>query len=846
MRCARSLRAHACGPLLVACFTFSGAQAATITVGLDGQADYTNIADAIPAASAGDTVLVLPGTYPPTSAVTVNVAITLMSSGGPAVTTLLGSHFRILAVSASGVAIRGLRFANTSFQEAIFVQGADVDIRDCHFENNVGGGIWLRFAQSSFIQDCLFAGNRGTAVMGDFDAEFIVDRCVFRENTRCILGYDIDITNSVFYWNHAIDASGVLGVLGVGLVSGNTVVRNYSHPHPGSRMFAVRGNVLATIAHNIIADNEDLYGIWPDGGSHSCNVLWMNTSGDVFGGVPGPDEAVADPLFCDPARGNFTLASASPALAANNSCGAIGAFAQGCDAPTPPLFKVWTLRDDGTGDFDSMHDALAACVPGDTIEVGPGTYAFGAEFRKSVHVRSTDGPDVTVFDGEGAHSIVTVDLGIQVVFEGLTFTRGRGYMGGAIALGHHADVTVRNCRFTDNETTSSGGAIAVDAIWSERLVVRNCVFMSNRSKYGGAIATRADATLDECTFIANHAEKGGGVYVGSYTITRCLFVDNEASDNAGAIMVTPEFARGSVTSCTMYNNLAPDATIVVDPEAGTSSFERNIFFGSNAAGLILQNNFSDYACNLFSNNAGASIVGGSLGPTDLEADPLFCNPAEQDFTLANASPAAPAHSLCGEQIGAFPVGCNDVPVLFTTFHAVAMVGRIRLDWEISTDEAVEGFRIARRGGPGDSFTWLPTEGMIEASARHFADASVIPAFEYEYTLYAYGETGEFASIPIRARAHTAPNSLAQNFPNPFNPTTRIDYSISADGPVDLRIYDVGGALVRSVVAQSKRAGAHSTYWDGRDDHGAAAASGVYFYQLRAGSFSATKKMILLR
>jgi hypothetical protein len=90
--------------------------------------------------------------------------------------------------------------------------------------------------------------------------------------------------------------------------------------------------------------------------------------------------------------------------------------------------------------------------------------------------------------------------------------------------------------------------------------------------------------------------------------------------------------------------------------------------------------------------------------------------------------------------------------------------------------------------------------------------------------------------------------LRQNYPNPFNPVTRIEYSIRAQSQVTLRIYNVAGQLVRTLVneEQSPRAEGYSVRWSGRNDSGRPVSSGVYFYKLTAGSFTQTRKMVLLK
>ncbi|MDD3641880.1 MAG: FlgD immunoglobulin-like domain containing protein [Candidatus Krumholzibacteria bacterium] len=88
--------------------------------------------------------------------------------------------------------------------------------------------------------------------------------------------------------------------------------------------------------------------------------------------------------------------------------------------------------------------------------------------------------------------------------------------------------------------------------------------------------------------------------------------------------------------------------------------------------------------------------------------------------------------------------------------------------------------------------------------------------------------------------------LAQSYPNPFNPAATIRYSIAEEGRVTIRIYDAAGRHVRMLVDDVRKAGEHTAVWDGRNNSGAAAASGVYFYRMESNGFVDTRKMVLLR
>ena len=93
--------------------------------------------------------------------------------------------------------------------------------------------------------------------------------------------------------------------------------------------------------------------------------------------------------------------------------------------------------------------------------------------------------------------------------------------------------------------------------------------------------------------------------------------------------------------------------------------------------------------------------------------------------------------------------------------------------------------------------------------------------------------------------------LLPNYPNPFNPETWIPYRLADDAFVTLTIYEGAGQLVRTIDAGLQPASAYESrsqaiYWNGRNQVGEKVASGVYFYHLSAGDFSATRKMLILK
>jgi hypothetical protein len=105
------------------------------------------------------------------------------------------------------------------------------------------------------------------------------------------------------------------------------------------------------------------------------------------------------------------------------------------------------------------------------------------------------------------------------------------------------------------------------------------------------------------------------------------------------------------------------------------------------------------------------------------------------------------------------------------------------------------------------------------------------------------EASDFYGSPMVAKTVEVPVSFAlmQNYPNPFNPATEIRYNLPSESHVKIEVYNALGQRVATLVDTDQPAGYHAAAWDG-----SAATSGVYFYRIEAGQYSATRKMVLLK
>ncbi|MDH3216760.1 MAG: Ig-like domain-containing protein, partial [Candidatus Krumholzibacteria bacterium] len=174
-----------------------------------------------------------------------------------------------------------------------------------------------------------------------------------------------------------------------------------------------------------------------------------------------------------------------------------------------------------------------------------------------------------------------------------------------------------------------------------------------------------------------------------------------------------------------------------------------------------------------------------------------------------------------------------------------------LSWQPSTDGDFQYFRIYR--STEQDFTPSPSNLVRTTVDTQWLD-TVSDGWQQNYKMTAVDHVGNESppSTPGTVTAITAPTmpthfALHQNAPNPFNPTTVIRYDVPASGGrVTLRVYDVGGRLIRTLVDAVQTPGEKTAVFEGKDDRGNPVASGVYFYRLQSAGYEKTRKMVLLQ
>jgi len=197
------------------------------------------------------------------------------------------------------------------------------------------------------------------------------------------------------------------------------------------------------------------------------------------------------------------------------------------------------------------------------------------------------------------------------------------------------------------------------------------------------------------------------------------------------------------------------------------------------------------------------------------------------------------------QQGIFRTAGRTVPVELISFTAEVSNKNVILSWITATETNNYGFEIERKQSSIDwaKIGFIQGNGTtIKRNIYNYADEN-IETGEYYYRLKQIDYDGSFEYSPtVQIKIEVIYDfNLEQNYPNPFNPGTSINYSIRERGLVTLKVYDILGKEVVTLINENQEAGNYSVQFNASH-----LPSGIYFYRLKSGSFSSTKKLILLK
>lgn len=440
------------------------------------------------------------------------------------------------------------------------------------------------------------------------------------------------------------------------------------------------------------------------------------------------------------------------------------------------------------GTYSTIQSAINACTNGDTVVVAAGTYFENINFRgKKIVVTSTyyltNNPSIinsTIINGS---TPVYPDTGTCVMFnnneDSTTVLQGFSITGGTGTKWHdeHSAGTYRE-----------GGGILIQ--YSSPVIQNNIIYNNLVTDITGVVSTG-----------------GGGMRIGdSYPrIYNNVVMNNTGRYGAGIVL--------NFSGCIMKNNLICN---------NFGSFQ----YGAGSA-IWINNNFSQPRLiqnNTIVNNSATAGTGGINLYNSTETGTLRNNIVWGNTPTQIQGGSSLSITYCDFQGGISGAGNINLNPQFSDTNFI--LG--------STSPCVDaGDSSVIYNDPQDSsnpgFAKFPSRGTIRND------------------MGAYGGPGRslLSSIPIGVKriSNNVPVTftLFQNYPNPFNPKTIIGFQLPAGGNVNLKIYDIEGKIIKTLVSEDLVPGLYKIEFDGTN-----IASGVYFYKLETEKFSATRKMIILK
>jgi hypothetical protein len=274
----------------------------------------------------------------------------------------------------------------------------------------------------------------------------------------------------------------------------------------------------------------------------------------------------------------------------------------------------------------------------------------------------------------------------------------------------------------------------------------------------------------------------------------------------------------------------------------------------------------------FDTISGGPDVGGDIPLATVNFTSLNGPSAVLSYEELGQSTGGTRYILRGTGAGLPPeVGDIDIPlpIAMSAFTAVPADKGVMIKWRTESELNNLGFDVYRSESLDGRFAKV-NQSRIQGAGTDaiphdykFLDESVEVGKTYYYYIKDISYSGmEGRSDVIKVIVDRtgklkvvglAPPKFAllQNYPNPFNPETWIPFQLAKDASVTVRIYNLKGQPIRILELGQKEAGTYLTkdkavYWDGRDNVGEKVASGMYFYMLKAGEFTSTRRMVIIQ
>ena len=353
----------------------------------------------------------------------------------------------------------------------------------------------------------------------------------------------------------------------------------------------------------------------------------------------------------------------------------------------------------------------------------------------------------------------------------------------------------------------------------------------------------------------------GGVHTGGAPGTVVSSGISRQDNNAGSVFnMLNNIAINDRTAGTAGSPGVLHVGFVNNNAFGILNINYNIYYGTNGVvgnaysavwGAVIYDNTTlvTYKAAALPNEQNTRFMPVNfVSNTDLH----LAAPSIGDINLAGISVPSVTFDIDGQVRNNPPyIGADEnvvaLPVELASFTSAVTANKVTLNWTTVSETNNAGFDIERAAAGTNSFTKVGNvagHGNSNTTVNYSYSENNVASGRYNYRLKQidfngnikyYDLTGEvIVGIPVKY-------DLSQNYPNPFNPTTKINYSIPADGLVSIKLFDMSGREVANIVNTVQTAGYYTVAFNASN-----LSSGTYFYTINANNFTSTKKMMLVK
>lgn len=459
-----------------------------------------------------------------------------------------------------------------------------------------------------------------------------------------------------------------------------------------------------------------------------------------------------------------------------------------------------------------------------------------------------------------------------------TFVGCSAFNGGAIYCHDHSNPLITDCIFT-NDSAGSGGAIFVGD--SSRPLIQSCMFTANRSANGGGAihSEKSSPTISQNQFQYNDGYDG---CIRIWEPDTTMRVENNTFTYDSSSSVIHISDMGPWSAEIRGNTIDKNAGIAVYANSAAPIVERNTIT-NNGSGLKLYFGAAHVFCNRIQGNRGIGID--VYDNTSLTATHISHNVVDQNagggLSIFNTTPTVEHNWITrnhsrwwGGVLLQYVGGRFRHNVIAKNLSDSSVGGIVNWDGNLSLSQCIV---YGNYPDSPQSITnmdpWIRFDScdILGGWVYGTGNIDIDPLFRDTANGDFFATSGAITTLPLASCGNEIPDSmeiwinpnatsvadrdllnlpidfeLAQNYPNPFNPSTTIAFALPYRSHVRLEIYNAIGQLVRTLCDSDLPAGSSRVVWDGRDNKGGDAASGVYFYCLKADNHTIARKMLLLK